>query len=159
MSAAQFRELLESADVAGLRRYWREAMPEMPQPKNDLEAETMMHMARTEAISISFRRRAYSHQWLTERNLPSLLPDDLRPKAEQIFPVVKESVGISVNYSMGFMKPAADIVRGAMENAVLDCYAERRTESTFVRARMMEAKEREQKALFGAIDRALARRQ
>jgi hypothetical protein len=41
------------------------------------------------------------------------------------------------------------LVRGAMENAVLDAYAEKRTEPEFLRARTSEARETTIRKLVG----------
>lgn len=149
MSALAFRNLLEAGDVEGLRAFWREAAPAMPQPETREQAEIMMHMARTASDSVKFRLRAYSHRWLTERHQRSQLPDHYKPQAERIYPVVVEAVGVSVNFRSPYMAPAAADVRGVMERAVEDAYAEGRRDPEFVRARMFEAKDREMRALFG----------
>jgi hypothetical protein len=149
MSTA-FRNLLEAGDVAGCRKFWAEKFPNMPQPKTQQEAEVTMHRARTEANSVSLRARAYSHAWLIERGMESGLPDDLKPKAQQIHPVRAVAVGISVNFRSDWMRDAAVQVRGAMEGAVLDAHAHGKIEDTpFVRARMFEARDREMRSLFG----------
>jgi hypothetical protein len=109
-----------------------------------------MHRARTAAQSISLRARAYSHAWLCERGLPSGLPDELKPKAQRLYPVVALGVGISVNARNPLLRPAMAEVRGAMEHAVLDAEAEGRlADAPFVKARMDEAREKTMRALFG----------
>lgn len=99
-------------------------------------------------MTMPFKMRAYSHQWLRERGLPSLLPDDLKPRAEREYPVTVGVVGISVNApeSRAGMVP---IIRGAMEEAVLDCYANGDTSPLIVKPRMMEAKRKTLKKLVG----------
>ena len=149
MGTRAFSNLLETADLDGLRTYWRESAPHLPQPKTRLEAEIAMHRARTEAKSVSLRKRAYSHAWLRERELPSGLPDELRPSAERLYPIVKSAVGISVNVKSEWLKPAAAEIQRAMECAVEDAYAEGRTDPAFVSARMAEAKSAASRALFG----------
>ena len=150
MTAPTFRNLLESGDVEGCRAYWRQHAGKMPQPETREQAEIVMHHARTGAESISFRARAWSHRWLVERDLPSALPDRLRPRAEQIWAVRKTGVGISVNFRSAFMKGAEAEVRGAMEAAVLEADAHGRIEdAAFVSARMAEAKAGALRALFG----------
>jgi hypothetical protein len=150
-----FRDLLEAGDVASLRRYWAEKAPNMPQPKNAGEAEIVMHRARTEAESVAFRHRAYSHAWLCERSLPSGLPDRLKPSAEKLYPVVKTGVMISVNFKSAWMRPAAGEVHGAMAAAVLEAEADGRLEdAAHVSARMRMAREKTLRALFGPCDRA-----
>lgn len=147
---ASFRNLLEAGDVEGLRAHWADHAPKMPQPETAEQAEIVMHRARTEAASISLRARAYSHAWLCERSLPSGLPDDLKPKAERIYPIVVEAVGISVSARSPLLRPAMLEVRGAMEDAVNDAYADGRKDPAFVKARMNEASDRTMRALFGA---------
>lgn len=149
MSASEFRRALEDGDIAALRGLWAVAAPHLPQPKSDAEAEIVMHRARTEAASVSLAARAWSHRWLVERQLPSGLPDALRPKAEQLCPIVAEGVGISVRARSPIFAPAAAEMQRAMEGAVADAYADGRRDPAFVRARMAEARERTAKALFG----------
>lgn len=147
-----FRDLLEAGDVRSLRRYWAEKAPNMPQPKSAEEAEIVMHRARTEAESVAFRHRAYSHAWLCERCLPSGLPDRLKPSAEKLYPVEKLGVMISVNFKSRWMKPAANEVRGAMEHAVLEAEADGLlANSAHVSARMADAREKTMRALFGGL--------
>ena len=149
-----FRNLLEAGDVDGLRAHWAAAMPNMPQPETREAAEIVMHHARTQAESLPLQARAWSHRWLCERDLPSGLPDRLKPSAEQICPVVKTSVFLSINSRSPWMKPACDEVRKAMECAVEEIYADGRQEdAALLRSRMNEARDKTYKALFG---RALA---
>lgn len=149
MSASEFRLLLESGDVEGCRRYWYKHAPGMPQLATYEQAEVSMHMARTAAKSIKFRLRAYSHRWLTERNLPSQLPNSLRLAAERIYPTVVEAVGISVNFRSPILAPAAAEVRAAMEDVVQDSFANGDRDPVLVRSRMFEAKDRMLRKLFG----------
>lgn len=149
MSREAFRQLMEDGDVAGLRAAWGKISPHLPQPGSHEQAEIVMHAARTAAETVSFPKRAYSHRWLTERELPSQLPDRLKPSAERLYPRIAEAVGISVNMNREYMRPAIVEVRGAMEDAVQDAFAENRRDPVFVSARMKEAKSRAMKALFG----------
>lgn len=146
----ELRNLLEAGDVEGCRAFWARVCPAMPQPESRGAAEITMHYARTTAATVQFDKRAWSHRWLSERELPSGLPDHLRPSAEQLCPVRKVGVGISVNFRSDFMKGAESIVRGKMEEAVLDADAHGRIEdAAFVSARMTEAKSRALRDLFG----------
>lgn len=148
---AAFKRALEEGDFKLLRKLHAEAMPHLPAPKSDADAETTMHVARTLAAWLPLKLRAYSHRWLDERGLPSQLPDELRPKAERLYPKVVSAVGISVNVMSESLQPAVPIIRGAMERAVLDAEAAGKIDdSEFVRARMAEAKKRAFKELFGA---------
>lgn len=130
---------------------WSQLAPHLPQPKTDDEAEAIMHLARTETWSIPLRPRAYSHRWLLERGLPSRLPDRLKPRAERLYPQVVEGVGISLNTNKEWLKPAIPIIRGAMEDAVSEAYADGRTNPDFVRTRMQEARSKATLQLFGRI--------
>lgn len=146
---SEFRQLLEAGDVDALRSAWHRLMPHLPQLKTREEAEIAMHMARTGASTVTLRARAYSHRWLVERGHQSQLPDELKPKAERMYPVIVEGVGIFIETRNDFLKPALLEVRGAMEDAVNDAYAEGRTEPSFVKARMEEARTKTMQLLFG----------
>lgn len=147
---AEFRRALEDGDVATLRRIWGGLSPHLPQPTQE-QAEASMHAARTQAESVSVAKRCYSHRWLEERNLPSQLPDRLKPEADRLYPRIADSVGISVNFGSEWMRPAAEIVQGVMEHSVLDSFADGTKDPVIVKARMLDAKAREMKGLFGTI--------
>lgn len=138
--AALFRDLLERADIAGVRRLLPEIMPHFPPPKTDAEVEATLHMARTACELLDLKKRAWSHAWLSERGLPSQLPDVLKPEAERMYPRVVEAVGISVNTSNPLRKDFALSLRGAMEYAVEEMYADGVKDPQRVAARMQEAK-------------------
>lgn len=144
-----FRDYLEAGDVAGLRVAWSRVAPHLPQPDSYEKAEIVMHVARTATDNITFEKRAYSHAWLTERMLPSQLPDHLKPSAQQICPVVVSGVGISVNYRSKILKPAGVEIEKAMGDAVEDCFANGDTEPALVTRRMKEARAKTERALFG----------
>lgn len=140
--SGEFRRALEEMDVAGARKIWRYVAAHLPQPRNDAEALIMLHHARTAAASVRFNLRAYSHAWLLERNYPSGLPDELRPKAERLYPRIVDAVGLSVSSRYPEIKAG---VERAMTDAILEAYADKRTDPEFVKARMMAARERQQK--------------
>ena len=150
MGAASFRQLLEAGDVKRLRAAWHQVASGMPQPENDEQAEIVMHMTRTKSETVTLRARAYSHRWLTERMLPSSLPDDLKAPAERLFPRVVEAVGVSVNFGSPYLAPAAAEVRGAIEASIEDCYANGDTAVVVVKAQMGAARDRTLRALFGS---------
>lgn len=151
MSRTEFGRLLDDGDVDGLCAAWAQVAPHLPQPTTRAQAEIIMHRARTEAASVMFAKRAWSHRWLTERGLPSGLPDTLKPRAERMYPRVVDAVGIACKTRSAALAPAAVLIRGAMETAVQHCYADGRTEPGFVRAQMMQARQAETQRLFGAI--------
>lgn len=150
----QFRDLLESGDFRQLRRVASRLMPHLPPPASDAEAEQVMHIARTGSVMVSFDRRAWSHRWLTERGLPSALPDDLKPKAERLCPIVHEGVGFAYAPTSALLRPAADEIAGDVHAAIRDCYANGDTDPAVVRGRMLEVKEASKRRLFGKIGKA-----
>lgn len=145
----EFREALESGDVDLCRRVHGEVFPHLPAPKTRDEAEKTMHLARTAVDSVAFRHRAWSHSWLTERGLPSLLPDRLRPSAERLYPRKVEAVGISVNLRSPFMRPAKPLIVKRMADVVEEMFAAGDREPGPMKARMLEAKDDEMRRLFG----------
>ena len=80
--------------------------------------------------------------------LPSGLPDELRPKAEQLRPKIVEGVGIAVKFPV-FLKEVGEAVELSMAEAVENCYADGDTDSVFVKARMFEARAKTIKLLLG----------
>lgn len=150
MSVAEaFRRALEDGCAATVQKMWRHVAPHLARPLTREQAEIVMHRARTEAESLGFPLRAYSHRWLTERGLPSGLPDHLRPRAERCEPVVVDAVGIAVKPSRPDFAPAAPLIRTAMSNKVMEMYADGVNDPLRVRPEMMAARERERRALFG----------
>jgi hypothetical protein len=144
MMHERFRRAIEDLDVALTRKIWAHVFPNMPQPGNDEDVLQKMHYART-LMPMKFELRAYSHAWLSERALPSGLPDNLRPRAQRMYPITVKAVGISVNSKYEFVQKA---ISGAMQNAVLEAEGDGKLgDDAHVRRRMMEAREREQRAL------------
>lgn len=139
----QTRQILIDGDIDGYRQY---LAPRLDRAK----AEIAMHVSRTMANSIPENLRIYSHNWLKERSIPSMLPNDLLPKAIQVKQTIAEAVGISVRASSELMKPVAVEVRKAMENVVLDMHANGDMHRTdIMRARMQEARQNVLKATVG----------
>jgi hypothetical protein len=145
--SAEMRRCFLELDVPAVRRLWKYVSPNMPQPTSDREALMSLHYGRTTMPSIPFKLRAYSHRWLHDNNFPSGLPDALRPRAERMYPQVADAVGISANSTSKLLRPIMEHVQVAMADAVRECYADKRTEPPFVRARMHEAKVRTIKKL------------
>lgn len=139
-------QILETGDLARFRATFAKMSPHLPQPKNDEQAAIMLHHVRTQADNLGFKLRAYSHRWLTERSIPSGLPDELKPRAERMYPKIVTAVGISVHSKYPVVR---DAIRGAMETAVQECYAEGVTDPKIVSAQMQAARAREQRGLMG----------
>ncbi len=145
--SAEALRCVESLDFEGMRRLWPVVFPHLPAPQSDADALARLHHARTQMGSIEFKRRAYSHAWLVDRGLPSGLPDNLRPKAERIYPVIVHAVGVAVKSKYEVVRRE---VRGAMNAAVFDAEAEGRlADAPFVKSRMAEARSVILKKLFG----------
>lgn len=145
-----YREALETLDVSAMRTLAAATFPHLP-IGSDSDVLASMHMARTQSDAIRMLKRAWSHRWLTERGLPSQLPDHLRQSAEQMCPRVAQAVGLSVGFSMPELRPAGELIRGAMEDVVENAFADGKTETDYLRPRMREAMMRERKALFGTL--------
>lgn len=149
-NVAEFRQLLEAGDVDALVAAHSRLFPHLPPPVDRDAAEATMHIARTAAPYVRFRYRAYSHSWLTERGLPSRLPDSLKPSAERIYPVAAKAVGISVNARNPRFTPQAKYIQKAMADAVEDCFANGDGDDTaLVSRRMEDAKARAELELYG----------
>lgn len=146
MSSRDLINCLETMDVAGMRRLWAKLAPQMA-THDDAGMVAAIHLARTKSELVRFKLRAYSHAWLLDRGYPSLLPDELRPKAHRMYPVISHMVGIAVKSQHEEVKIT---VTRAMQDAVLEAESDGRlTDSPFVKERMMEARERARKRLFG----------
>jgi ATP/maltotriose-dependent transcriptional regulator MalT len=139
MHAEELRLAIEDGDVEKARRIMAQLAPHLPQPKTDFQAAATLHHARTQITAMPFNKRAYSHAWLTERGLPSGLPDHLRPKAERMYPIVVEAVGVAVR-TPPHRRALGKAIERAMSDAALECYANNETDPEFIRARMQEAR-------------------
>lgn len=147
--ASEYVRCLEELDVEGITRLHRANSPHMPAPANRKEALASLHLARTLSAAVREQLRFYSHRWLTDAGYPSGLPDELKPRAERAYPQTTEGVGISVNARSSLFRPIVGHIRGAMESAVLDAYADGKRDPLFVKERMREARTREIKKLVG----------
>jgi hypothetical protein len=148
--AGEMQKCMVVFDIERTRQLWPIAFPHLPPITSDGEARAMLHLARTSSEALNTRLRFYSHQWLLERNLPSALPDHLRPSAERMYPRVAKAVGISVNANSELMRPIVPFVREAMSHAVLETFADgHKDDSDVVKRRMMEAKRTTVRKLLG----------
>lgn len=134
-------------------RIWRHVSPHLPQPQNGRDALTILHTARTAAESMPKAMRYYSHRWLLDWGLESQLPDYMRPSAERMYPEHTKAVGVSVNTSMEEFRPAAEFIQGAINYAILDAFEDKKTDSATVTKRMLEAKNKAKKQIFGQFIR------
>jgi len=111
-------DLLIEGDHRKCLAAWKDKMPGMPQPVDERAAEIAMHLARTRA-AIPKALRLWSHKWLTERDLPSLLPEHMVAEAEKLSVVEKKAVAISVGAMSPKDAPAAKAIRSSLESAVI----------------------------------------
>lgn len=100
--ASELRRCLVDCDVGALLALWKMLYPAQSPPETRQDCLIAIHMARTGSERLPFRFRAYSHQWLKD-NLPadvaakcSQLPDQLKPRAERMYPRIVEAVGVCV---------------------------------------------------------------
>jgi hypothetical protein len=148
--AGEMQKCLVVLDVKRARQLWNIAFPHLPAITSDNEMLRTLHLARTQSEAFNTKLRFYSHQWLLERNLPSALPDHLRPNAERMYPRVVKAVGTAVHTSSELMRPIVPFVREAMSNAVLETFADgHEDDSDIVRRRIMEAKRTTVRKLLG----------
>jgi hypothetical protein len=137
----EFKRCLIDLDTEAAIRLWPSVFPHSPLPSGHEEILLVLHFARTKTEALAFRLRAYSHSWLCERGLPSALPDNLRPKADRLYPRIVEAVGVSVKDLSGRRQEYARRLERAMADAVAEAYADGRRDPEFVRSRMQEARE------------------
>lgn len=147
--SAELHRCLVDCDVVAIRKLWQHVAPHLPQSEDNADTLVSIHIARTQLGTIPFKLRAYSHRWLIDQGFPSGLPDELRPKAERIYPCIAEGVGISVNARSALFRPIAKLVCASAVEAVMECYADKRTEPEFVKARMHEARTATIRKLLG----------
>src|SRR5215831_8842392 len=136
--AAELRRCLLACDVEAVRRLWAEIAPHLPQRPEESAEQTLrsLHIARTAMRSLPFTARAYSHAWLTERGLPSQLPDPMRPRAERMYPRIVDGVGIAEGTRNPLLKPVALLVQDEIVDTVEDCYANGDKAPEIVKPRM-----------------------
>jgi hypothetical protein len=140
--SAEFRRCLVDCDVQGIMRLWAHVAPKMPRPETDEDALICIHITRTITERIPFRFRAYSHSWLTERNLRSMLPDDLKPRAERMYPRIVSAVGICVATLGNRKTDYHHHVSTKLCNLVADMYADGIEDPVIISARMKELHDR-----------------
>ena len=154
--SAELRRCLLALDIEGTRRLWKHVAPHLPQAENDADALASMHMARTAMASMPIKARAYSHRWLIERNLPSQLPDNLKPHAERIYPHVEDAVGIATAVSSPVFRPIAQAICDDMSDTVMDCYGMGDRDPKIVHPRMLETRAKSKKYYADLIADAVA---
>lgn len=139
------RRCIMEADAATALRLWPEIFPQYPPLGTEADALVVLHTARTAMQTIPPRQRFWSHRWLRERGLPSRLPDNLRPRAERMYPKIAEGVLIAINTKYPAVRVA---IQRATSDAIMDCYANGDTEPAFVKARWQDARMRERRGLM-----------
>jgi hypothetical protein len=135
--------------VAGMRALHALVFPHLPAPKSDRDVLAAIHHARTQAEAMPFKARAWSHHWLVDNNLPSGLPDHLKPRAEQVCPRVAEVTGFSANFRSRILRPIKPEVEAAVTEVILDEYSGRVVRHDRLKGRMLEAKEKAIRRLAG----------
>lgn len=147
--AEALRRIITECDVTGYAALVSRH-PEIGAVPTRAEAFVILHTARTESSFVPLALRQYSHRWLRDRGCRSLLPPELRPKAEAWRPVIVDAVGVAC------FAEHAEVSRsivGAMSNAVEDCYANGDRDPAIVRPQMLAARQRERRALGLRVER------
>lgn len=148
---AEFARCLNELDVKVARKLWLHVFPGLPVPKTDKDMLATLHLARTTSPLADQMKRYYSHRWLLDNGLISMLPDPLRPVAERVYPTkTPPSVGIALAGSTWF-KPAIPLIRGEMEKSVLETMGDDVDDPTVIRSRLLQAGEKEKHKLFGRV--------
>jgi hypothetical protein len=120
-------------------KLWRHVRPDMPQPENKHQALVLIHHARTQMRKMPNKYRFYSHRWLRDNGLPSALPDEMKPRAERMYPVIVKAVGVASGSGPGSKGPLNYAVQKIMSDAVLECQADGYAlDLPIVQARMLE---------------------
>lgn len=148
----QFRRALADRDIPALMHLSSLFMPVGQQPRDEAEATVFMHVARVTSDWLDVEARSYSHFWLIDHGLPSLLPPHLLPKAERYRPEIAASVGIACGTGKAWLKPALPLIRGAMVKAVEDNAELVETDPDLLRDKIQFARRDEFQRLFGAYD-------
>ncbi len=149
--SAEARRILLALDVNAMRKFDAFMAPNKPKGMVGSDADILagMHSARAQLDIIPLRHREYSHRWLKERGMPSQLPPHLWEAAERFVPKVVEGVGVMVAISSEELQPAADMVQGAMNNVILDAYADSDSpDPARLKERMMIARSTELRGLM-----------
>lgn len=142
------RDCLLTLDAPRARAVWHATMAHLPAPASDAEMLATLHAMRTDADRnfIPQSMALYSHHWLTERGLQSLLPDRLKPSYARLYPKKVAAVGIALAGRSG--PEACGMIQGAMQCAVMECFGDDDTDTAIVKPHMMRARFRERRALL-----------
>jgi hypothetical protein len=136
---AEMLRIIRDIDAEAAMRLHKHLWPHFPAPSSAAEATASLHHARTGLDGMPDKLRCYSHAWLRDRGLPSNLPDRLKQKAERLYPVSVQGVGVATRTRT----PLAQGIRGAMEDAVRETFADgHQDQPEIVKARMLEMRER-----------------
>lgn len=128
--------MLDALNGKGLSRVWAKLFPGKALGNPDI----VLHMARTASASVKLKARLYSHAWLGERKLPSLLPDDLKP----IPPRMAAGTLIGVRSPYPEVRTA---IHGVMRAALQEAEADGETDAEVIRGHMQAARMKERHAL------------
>lgn len=136
--AEELRRCLVDCDIEGIRTLWNYISPNIRVPEDDADVLIQIHMARTATERIPFRFRAYSHKWLTERTIPSFLPDEMKPRAERMYPRIVSAVGVCVATIGNKKNDYHHAVSTALCDVVENFYADGVEDPVLIKAAMKE---------------------
>jgi len=145
---SDYYRALEAGDSKELRRLWSHSHSHLPQV-SEKEAEKMLHLARCGTGTLPLKLRAYSHRWLVERNIPSPLPDEIRPECERLYPRIADSVALCFRASNPAFKEVAAYAQHKASLAVEEMWAENDKDPLRVRNRIKEVKLQSEREMLG----------
>jgi len=119
--SAEMTRCIREVDVGGFIKLTKHVNPDLA-PEDDWQAMFQIHLVRTGMRSMADKLRFYSHCWLRDAGFAkySLLPDKLKPRAEKMYPVGAQAVGVATRTQT----PRALAIRGTMEDAIRECQAD-----------------------------------
>jgi len=119
--SAEMKRCIRDCDIDGYTKLTKHINPALS-PENSWQAAFQIHLARSGMRSMPINLRFYSHCWLRDSGLAqhSLLPDKLKPRAERMYPVGVQAVGVMTRTKTD----RALAIRKVMEDAVLETQAD-----------------------------------
>jgi len=119
--SAEMARCIRELDIGGFTKLTKHLNPDLA-PEDSWQAAFQIHLARTGMRSMADNLRFYSHCWLRDAGLAShsLLPDKMKPRAERMYPVGAQTVGIATRTQSN----RALAIRRTMEDAVKECKAD-----------------------------------
>lgn len=144
------RQCLIELDARRARTIWHVIAPHLPRCDSDADMLTTLHVMRTAESHLTrwFPRhlRFYSHRWLLDQGLPSLLPDHLKPSAERMYPKKMRVLGYAPAGAAG--EEACAMIGAAMFTKFAELEADGTTDKARAEPEIQRARFKERRALM-----------